>query len=446
MLIDDICNRNKITTQMIWTKDLKYHSFKTNLNDNWPYYSGNFKQVAVSLYYFAKDTVTLYRITASNNVILMKKSELILTLVVGTRPNFIKIAPLIRAIQKHNARALKSPKIKWRLIHTGQHFDDNMSSVFFEQLQIPTPHINLHSGGGSQAEQTAKIMIAFEDELMEHPADMVLVVGDVTSTLACSIVAKKAGCSVAHVEAGIRSGDRTMPEEINRIVTDSITDLFFTTTPEASSQLKRSGIADVQIYFVGNVMIDSLLYHQKDFFAPAIWYDLRLGDASYWVVTLHRPSNVDEQQNLVEMIQQITNSCCPDPVIFPAHPRTVKQLKNLQMALSNLHIIDPLSYLEFNYLVSHARGIITDSGGISEECTVLNVPCLTLRNSTERLETVKVGTNELVGTNPENIAPYVKKVNNGRWKQGKCPDKWDGHTAERIVQILAEKASMYLKI
>lgn len=366
--------------------------------------------------------------------------ELKLTLIVGARPNFVKIAPLIRAIEKHNGRAATSSRIHWRLIHTGQHFDDNMSTVFFKQLQIPTPHKNLHSGGGSQAEQTAKIMIAFEKELMEYPADMVLVVGDVNSTLACSIVAKKAGCKVAHVEAGIRSGNRSMPEEINRIVTDSITDLFFTTTPEASSQLKKTGIANDQIHFVGNIMIDSLLYHQKDFFAPAIWHDRRLGDVSYWVVTLHRPSNVDQQQKLVEMIQQITNSCRPDVVIFPAHPRTAKQLKNLQMALPNLHIIEPLSYLEFNYLVSQARGVVTDSGGITEECTVLNVPCLTLRDSTERPETVKIGTNELVGTHPEDITPYIKKVKNDRWKQGRSPDKWDGHTAERIVQILAEKA------
>ena len=366
----------------------------------------------------------------------MGKSELNITLVVGARPNFVKIAPLLRAIKKYNGRTSGAQKVNWRLVHTGQHFDDIMSAVFFEQLQIPPPHINLNAGGGTQAQQTAKIMIAFEKELVEHPSDMVLVVGDVNSTMACSIVAKKAGCQVAHVEAGIRSGDMAMPEEINRIVTDSIADLFFTTTHDAVRHLRNAGIADEKIHFVGNTMIDSLLYHQKDFFAPPIWEDLNLNEQSYWVITLHRPSNVDEQQHFTEILQQIETSCRPDPVIYPAHPRTAKQLKSLKEKHNHLHIIDPLSYLEFNYLVSNARGVITDSGGITEECTLLNVPCLTLRDSTERPETVEIGTNELVGRNPEKLEIYVEKIKKNRWKEGSRPENWDGHTAERIIKIL----------
>lgn len=360
-----------------------------------------------------------------------------ITLVAGARPNFMKIAPLIRAINDNN-RKPESPTIHYRLVHTGQHYDRNMSGSFFEQLGIPDPDINLDAGGGSQAEQTAKIMIGFENELEEHPADLVVVVGDVTSTLACCIVAKKANCKVAHIEGGIRSGDWSMPEEINRIVTDSITDYFFTTSDIANTNLRKSGIAEEQIFFVGNTMIDTLLHHRKDFFAPPVWDELGLEKGGYWVMTLHRPANVDEQTILKTYIDEIVKGSLSDPVIFPVHPRTAKQLRELGITADNLQFVDPLSYLEFNFLVERAKGVVTDSGGITEETTVMGIPCLTLRDNTERPETISVGTNELIGTDPSRIKSAMQRIQSGKWKKGDIPQFWDGKTAERIIHHLHE--------
>lgn len=359
-----------------------------------------------------------------------------LTLVAGARPNFMKIASVIDAIEKAQKNG---STIQYRLVHTGQHYDRNMSDSFFKELGIPEPHVNLECGGGSQAEQTANIMVKFEKDLMAHPTDIVVVVGDVTSTLACSIAAKKLCTDVAHVEAGIRSGDLTMPEEINRMVTDAITDLFFTTSQKANENLKKAGIPGDRIHFVGNTMIDTLLKNRPRFVKPAIYDNLQLQPGGYFVLTLHRPANVDEEQQLKNMLETILTSAQGMPVVFPVHPRTAQKLKSQHISASNLHMVEPMSYLQFNYLVQHARGVITDSGGITEETTVMNVPCITLRNSTERPETVDIGTNELVGTDPSVLPPFMEKILTGKWKKGGIPEKWDGKTGERIVGILIDK-------
>ena len=322
------------------------------------------------------------------------------------------------------------------LFRSGQHFDEKMSETFFKQLNIPEPDVNLNCGGGSQAEQTASIMIAFEKELLENPTDLVLVVGDVTSTMACSIVAKKLHTKVTHVEAGIRSFDLSMPEEINRMVTDSITDYFFTTTLWAGENLLKAGVSNKKIFFVGNVMIDTLLANRSKFVQPDFWNTLTLEKGNYFVLTLHRPANVDESEKLKELIDEITASVEGKPILFPIHPRTAKVFQELGIQADNLHIVDPLGYLEFNYLVENAMGVITDSGGITEETTVMGVPCITLRDTTERPETITMGTNELVGTNPKAIKPFLDKLVSGNWKKGSIPEKWDGKAAERIVEIL----------
>jgi UDP-N-acetylglucosamine 2-epimerase (non-hydrolysing) len=356
-----------------------------------------------------------------------------ITLIAGARPNFMKIAPIIGAIENEQS---KGRNITYRLIHTGQHYDKNMSESFFLQLGIPEPHANLESGGGSQAEQTASIMVRIEQELMKHPTDVVLVVGDVTSTLACSIVAKKMQVQVVHVEAGIRSNDLSMPEEINRMVTDSITDHFFTTSEVANRNLKKSGVSDSRIHFVGNTMIDTLLKHQHNFQKPEIWEKEGLQPQAYFVLTLHRPANVDAEQQLKKLLDTIIESSRGLPIIFPVHPRTAKNLQQLGIENNQLITTGPMSYLEFNYLVKHAKAVITDSGGITEETTVLRVPCLTLRNNTERPETVDIGTNELIGTDPINIPPAFERLFNGKWKKGEIPPLWDGKTGQRIVSIL----------
>lgn len=353
-----------------------------------------------------------------------------ITLIAGARPNFMKIAPIIHAID--SARSLKNT-ISYRLVHTGQHYDRNMSDSFFEQLGIPEPDANLECGGGTQAEQTANIMIRFEQELRENPADLVMVVGDVTSTMACSIVAKKLNTKVAHVEGGIRSGDISMPEEVNRIVTDSITDYFFTTSEVANRNLRKQGVRDEQVFFVGNTMIDTLLKQRPRFRPPAIWEQAGLAPGGFFVLTLHRPANVDEEQKLKELMNEIVAGVQGMQVIFPVHPRTARSLQAIGISAPNLFMTDPLSYLEFNYLVQHARAVITDSGGITEETTVMGVPCITLRNSTERPETVTVGTNELVGTDPKNIRPALDKLFSNNWKKGAVPELWDGKSAERII-------------
>ena len=353
-----------------------------------------------------------------------------LTIIAGARPNFMKIAPIIHAIKKAQDDGVN---LQYRLVHTGQHYDEKMSETFFRELNIPKPDTNLECGGGSQAEQTAAIMLAFEKELLANPADIVVVVGDVTSTMACSIVAKKLQTKVAHVEAGIRSGDMSMPEEVNRMVTDSITDYFFTTTTLASENLYNAGIPHDRVFWVGNVMIDTLLANQAQFTPPAIWHFLNLQPNHYIVMTLHRPNNVDEGHKLKRLIGEIISNSRDLPIIFPMHPRTAKVFSELGIQSHNLHIIDPLGYLEFNYLVENAKVVITDSGGITEETTVMNVPCMTLRDNTERPETVAEGTNELIGTDPNAIKPALDKLFAGNWKQGSIPDRWDGKAAERIV-------------
>jgi UDP-N-acetylglucosamine 2-epimerase (non-hydrolysing) len=358
-----------------------------------------------------------------------------LTIIAGARPNFMKIAPIIHAINKAVAQGAD---LSFRLVHTGQHYDKNMSDSFFEQLHIPAPNANLECGGGTQAEQTANFMVRFEQELLAHPADLIIVVGDVTSTMACSIVAKKLNTKVAHVEGGIRSGDITMPEEVNRIVTDSITDYFFTTSEVANNHLRQSGVPDARIFFVGNTMIDTLLVNKSRFIPPAVWQSAALKPAAYIVLTLHRPANVDGEQQLKQLMDAIIEASNGLPLVFPVHPRTAKNLEQIGVSAANLMMIDPLSYLEFNYLVQHAKAVITDSGGITEEATVLGVPCITLRNTTERPETVTMGTNELIGTNPSNIAPALATLFAGNWKKGSIPPMWDGHTAERIVSILTQ--------
>jgi len=560
-----------------------------------------------------------------------------ITLIAGARPNFMKIAPIIKAIEKSGKR------IEYRLVHTGQHYDKNMSDTFFEELGIPAPDVNLGCGGGTQAEQTAHIMMAFEQELMAHPADIVLVVGDVTSTMACSIVAKKLNTKVCHVEAGIRSWDLTMPEEINRMVTDSLADYMFTTSEVANRNLLRLGayprplpkgrgdkpnpnpsrtgrerdtfanvwgmrtansvlytllkekaeenrknpteaesilwdmlktnnlglhfrrqhiildyivdficiekglvieldggyhneieqkikderrtahlqqlgftelrfvneelltnpesviakIIDVAyklpslnnrdweklhlskdmtslplgegsglgtFWFVGNVMIDTLLANRSRFRKPEIWDELGLHDREFIVMTMHRPANVDEETHLRAMMEQIIDNVHSLPVIFPIHPRTAKLFYNLwkpraesqesgvesqemsgreddaiRERFPNLHIVEPMGYLEFNYLVERAKAVVTDSGGITEETTVMGVPCITLRDNTERPETCTIGTNELIGTDPAAIKPALDMLFAGQWKKGAIPPLWDGHAAERIVAILAEQ-------
>ncbi len=393
-----------------------------------------------------------------------------ITLIAGARPNFMKIASLVHAIK---AAENAGKDIHYSLVHTGQHYDKNMSDTFFEELNIPMPDANLGCGGGSQAEQTANIMVAFEKHLLAYPTDLVLVVGDVTSTMACSIVAKKLNTRVCHVEAGIRSWDLTMPEEINRMVTDSLADYMFTTSEIANKNLLLQG-AELQasspnsliasspnnlpaleeeqyafkrsvqrVWYVGNVMIDTLLANRSRFRRPAVFDELQLTDGQYIMMTMHRPANVDEEAHLKALMEQIITNVHGLPIIFPIHPRTAKIFYNLwgdeatlRQLFPNLHIVEPMGYLEFNYMVERAKAVVTDSGGITEETTVMGVPCITLRDNTERPETCTVGTNELIGTDPAAVKPALDILFAGEWKKGAIPALWDGHTAERIVDIL----------
>jgi UDP-N-acetylglucosamine 2-epimerase (non-hydrolysing) len=354
-------------------------------------------------------------------------------IIAGARPNFMKIAPIIHEIDK---RQNDIRDIKYRLIHTGQHYDINMSNKFFEELNIPNPDIHLNAGGGTQAEQTGAIMTGYEKVLLSHKSELCIVVGDVTSSMACAIVAKKMGLKVAHVEAGIRSGDWSMPEEINRIVTDSLTNYFFTTSRFANDNLLKCGVDIDSIYFVGNIMIDTLLENRSRFIKPEIWDKLNLKSSEYIILTLHRPANVDDVSNLESLLNEIINNSSNLPIIFPVHPRTGAKLKECGSFSQRLQMVEPLGYLEFNYLVERAKVVITDSGGITEETTVMKVPCMTLRNNTERPETVIIGTNELIGVDPKGIKNAMEKLFEGNWKKGGIPEKWDGHTARRIVDVM----------
>jgi UDP-N-acetylglucosamine 2-epimerase (non-hydrolysing) len=356
-----------------------------------------------------------------------------ISIVAGARPNFMKIAPIIKAI--NNAKS-NGKDISFRLIHTGQHYDEKMSDSFFKELGIPAPHNNLGVGSGTQAEQTANIMIGYEKELLTNPCDVVLVVGDVNSTMACSIVAKKLNIELVHVEAGIRSYDMAMPEEINRMVTDALADYFFTTTTIAGDNLKKTGVTDNRIHFVGNTMIDTLLSNIEKLRKPDFFSEHSLEEKNYILLTLHRPSNVDDKENLEKMILEICNNAKDSQIIFPVHPRTKNNLDKVSHLPKNLILTGPLPYLEFIYLIKNSKAVITDSGGIQEETTVLGVPCMTLRDNTERPETVHVGTNELLGTKISAIKPALDKLTSGNWKKGSIPELWDGKTSERIVNTL----------
>lgn len=360
--------------------------------------------------------------------------------VVGARPNFMKIAPIHRAfqnlIQKNN-----SLNLKHMICHTGQHYDENMSKIFFNDLELPEPDFYLGVGSSSHAKQTAYIMIEFEKILLNEKPDLIIVVGDVNSTLACSLTAVKLGIKVAHVEAGLRSFDRSMPEEINRILTDSISDYLFVTEKSGLVNLKREGISDEKVFFVGNCMIDSLIsYLPKLPELSDLSYNLL--PKNYVLVTLHRPSNVDNPERLSELIDFINKISKYKKVIFPVHPRTRKAIENNSLPIndnSSIYLIDPLGYLEFVTLMKHALFVVTDSGGIQEETTYLGIPCITLRTTTERPITVDVGTNYLIGEDLEYAFNIYEEIFNGEKKIGKIPELWDGRAAERIVKILVEK-------
>jgi len=360
-------------------------------------------------------------------------------LVAGARPNFMKIAPIVRALQSQTA-------LTFKIIHTGQHYDRDMNEVFFEELGIPQPDIFMGAGGGSHAQQTAKIMVAFEELCQAERPDAVLVVGDVNSTLACSISAKKLNIPVAHVEAGLRSGDMTMPEEINRLVTDSITDWFFVTEPSAVKHLEKEGKAASAIHYVGHVMVDNVLFQaDKLSAADTSGYETSAFKAAqaekgsrYGVVTLHRPSNVDDATMMTRIAGALKEIANELPLIFPVHPRTRANLAGFGIDLGpNITLVGPQAYMAFLNLWKDAAVVLTDSGGLQEETTALGVPCITIRENTERPVTVDEGSNVLVGTDPVRILAEAHKVLRGEGKQGRRPHLWDGKAAERIVAVLA---------
>ena len=355
-------------------------------------------------------------------------------LVAGARPNFMKIAPIIRALKEKEV-------LEYRLVHTGQHYDFNMSGGFFDDLGIPEPDYFLDAGGGSHSEQTAKIMVAFEKVCIDESPDIVLVVGDVNSTLACSIVAKKLQIRVAHVEAGLRSFDLSMPEEINRMVTDSISDIFFTTEKAGNENLLNEGKPESSIHYVGHVMIDNLLYeHEKVLQTDSSAFNVsneKSRCSEYIFMTLHRPSNVDNRDTLEEIISAVNSIADEVPVFFPVHPRTRQKIDEFQIYLSpNVYQMEPLGYREALYLWKDSLCIITDSGGLQEESTGLGIPCFTIRDNTERPVTVEEGTNTLIGTSGEAIRGAFEKMKNGKVEKGRIPDLWDGNASERIVSIL----------
>jgi UDP-N-acetylglucosamine 2-epimerase (non-hydrolysing) len=352
-------------------------------------------------------------------------------LIAGARPNFVKIAPIIHEIQK---RDRDGSRLSFRLIHTGQHYDPEMSADFFDQLGLPDPDVNLEAGAGSPAMQTGRIMARYGDVLANEPADICVVVGDVLSTMACALTARRRGLDVAHVEAGLRSHDWAMPEEFNRVVTDAVSSYFFTTSETAGATLRSEGVKDDRIFFVGNTMIDTLMANMERLSPPPFW-ELLSAKSGYFIATLHRPENVDDQRTLCALLGAISVAARGHRVIFPIHPRTRKTLCDAALP-NNILVVDPQPYLQFNFLVKHAKAVITDSGGVTEEATLLGVPCMTLRNTTERPETVVVGSNELLGTAPEAIGPALDTIFDGRWKRGGIPERWDGKTAVRIVREL----------
>jgi UDP-N-acetylglucosamine 2-epimerase (non-hydrolysing) len=360
--------------------------------------------------------------------------------VVGARPNFMKIAPLIRAM---NAR---KDCIEQLLVHTGQHYDKGMSEDFFVQLGIPDPDINLEVGSASHAEQTANIMVAFEKVILEHKPDLILVVGDVNSTIACALVASKLGVKVAHVEAGLRSFDRTMPEEINRILTDAISDMLFTTEESGNENLKREGIPKEKIHFVGNVMIDTLIHCLANIPHGLPYPDLK--EKEYAVITLHRPSNVDHPDTLKGILKAFLDISKKTRLVIPLHPRTRKNIQEFGLGDEFLSLAEdaivtgPIGYLEMLRLVKNCRMVITDSGGIQEETTYLRVPCITMRENTERPSTITLGTNMLVGSNTGKLLRAVEQVMLNSHKKGMIPPLWDGRASIRVIETILSESSL----
>lgn len=360
--------------------------------------------------------------------------------IVGARPNFMKIAPIVREM------ARRGDEFQPLIVHTGQHYDEAMSDSFFRDLGIPKPDYHLEIGSHSHAVQTAKIMTAFEPIVLQEKPDWVLVVGDVNSTIACALVCAKLNIKIAHVEAGLRSRDRTMPEEINRILTDAISDLLLTTSEDADENLKAEGVSGDKIKFVGNVMIDSLFYNLEKAKTLKVRENLNLDGKDYAVLTLHRPSNVDEKEVFGGLLEAVATISEEMPVIFPAHPRTKANIARFGFAAllesSNIKLIEPLGYLDFMNLYAGAKIVLTDSGGLQEETTALSIPCLTLRENTERPITISHGTNVLVGTNPQKIKNAAFEIlNNQNAVDKKIPPLWDGHAAERICNALINQAA-----
>ena len=353
-------------------------------------------------------------------------------LVAAARPNFMKVAPVWRALD-----ALKQFHIT--LVHTGQHYDDNMSKVFFDDLRLPRPDVHMGVGSGTHGEQTAKVILAFEPVMKDADPDLVVVVGDVNSTMACTLVSVKLDVPVAHVEAGLRSFDRKMPEEINRMVTDILCDLLFTTSPEARDNLLREGVDDQKIHFVGNVMIDSLRFYAADAEKSNILETLGLEKKKYGLVTLHRPSNVDDAFQLAKLMQALVEIGAECPLIFPVHPRTrhVMERAGIEVPGSRMRLVDPIGYLDFMKLMTYSCMVLTDSGGIQEETTALGIPCLTIRENTERPVTVTEGTNRLVGIDPARIASEARDVLRHGVQNARVPELWDGNAAPRIAQVIS---------
>jgi len=349
----------------------------------------------------------------------------------------MKIAPLNRALKKY------SGSIQNRIVHTGQHYDDSMSKVFFDDLELPKPDVYLGVGSGSHAQQTAKVMVEFEKVVEKDRPDLVVVVGDVNSTVACSLVSAKAQIPVAHVEAGLRSFDRTMPEEINRIVTDSLSDLLFVSEKSGLTNLRHEGIDEKRISFVGNIMIDSLVIYRDKAKRSRVLNSLVLDPQSFALVTLHRPSNVDRAENLSRILESFREIAGKMDIVFPIHPRTRKALQSFGLqkkaeSIKQLKLVDPVGYIDFLALMENAKLVITDSGGIQEETTYLGIPCLTMRKNTERPSTVEVGTNQLCGEDFDRLMEKVNEILAGKQKRGTIPELWDGKTAERIAEILSK--------
>jgi UDP-N-acetylglucosamine 2-epimerase (non-hydrolysing) len=352
--------------------------------------------------------------------------------VAGARPNFMKVAPVMAALHEQGNH------FEQLLVHTGQHYDYEMSQVFFEDLELSEPDVFLNIGSGSHAEQTARIMLAFEPVLMEHRPDWVVVVGDVNSTLACALVCTKLDVPAAHVEAGLRSWDRGMPEEINRLLTDQIADLLFTPSQDADRNLAREGIDPEKIHFVGNVMIDSLVRVLPAARSRPILRDLDLRKGSYMLVTLHRPSNVDEAKPLGEILAGLESLAHECPVIFPVHPRTRERMMQFELSAPSVRFLEPQRYLDFLALIDGARLVLTDSGGIQEETTYLGIPCITLRSSTERPITVQIGTNRLASSEQRAILSAVEEVGSMDRISGSIPPLWDGQASQRIAEVFRQ--------